>query len=356
MELISILPREISKGKAMEKNTGKEMIIILMMLILILLCLVGFVFIRQDQKKQLGKIEKLEEEIQALEDKRAHTVFDREELEMKYGGTEEEAENTEEGQAAEGDQGEGAPSPVEGAQTPAGIDAVRETVLANISGLQEAGERWQVYACRFSDQAEEVVGSGRMTAASLIKLYIMGAVYEKYDSITNQNGKGEVDGLLRSMITVSDNNAANTLTGMLGQGDPAAGRVAVTDYCNRNGYTDTDMGRMLLETGTDRENYTSVRDCGMFLKKIYSGEIPYGEDMMNLLKQQERRGKIPAGVPQGVVVANKTGELDFVENDAAVVFKDNCPYILCVMSENVRDASAARQTIVQISSGVYDNM
>ncbi len=116
------------------------------------------------------------------------------------------------------------------------------------------------------------------------------------------------------------------------------------------------MGRMLLETGTDRENYTSVRDCGMFLKKIYKGEIPYGEDMMNLLKQQERRGKIPAGVPQGVVVANKTGELDVVENDAAVVFKDNCPYILCVMSEDVRDTSAARQTIVQISSGVYDNM
>ena len=108
--------------------------------------------------------------------------------------------------------------------------------------------------------------------------------------------------------------------------------------------------------GTDRENYTSVRDCGMFLKRVYQGEIPYGEDMMNLLKQQERRGKIPAGVAQGVVVANKTGELDRVENDAAIVFKDNNPYILCVMSENVNDAAAARQTIVNISSGVYNNM
>ena len=93
MESISILPREISKGKAMKKNTGNEMIIILMLLILILLCLVGFVFLRQDQKKQLGQIEKLEEEIQVLEDKRAHTIFDREELEMKYGGTEEGTEN-----------------------------------------------------------------------------------------------------------------------------------------------------------------------------------------------------------------------------------------------------------------------
>lgn len=117
MELISILPREINREKAMKKNTGKEMIIILMLLILILLCLVGFVFIRQDQKKQLGQIEKLEEEIQVLEDKRAHTVYDREELEMKYDRTEEETENTVEEQTAD------APSPDEGVQTPANIDA-----------------------------------------------------------------------------------------------------------------------------------------------------------------------------------------------------------------------------------------
>jgi beta-lactamase class A len=78
--------------------------------------------------------------------------------------------------------------------------------------------------------------------------------------------------------------------------------------------------------------------------------------MMNLLKQQERRGKIPAGVPEGVIVANKTGELDYVENDAAVVFRDNCPYILCVMSENVENASVARQTIVNISSDVYSSI
>lgn len=333
----------------MNKNTGKEMIIILMLLILILLCLVGFVFLRQDQKKQSGQIEKLEEEIQVLKDKKAHTVYDREDLEMKYGVIEEEAEDNEEERTAE-------ENPGEEVRNPAGISAVRENIQANISGLQEAGEQWQIYACRLSDQAEETVGSGKMTAASLIKLYIMGAVYENYESITNQNGKETVDGLLRTMITVSDNNAANTLTGMLGQGDPAAGRAAVSDYCGRSGYTDSDMGRMLLETGTDRENYTSARDCGMFLKRIYQGEIPHSEDMMNLLKQQERRGKIPAGVPQEVEVANKTGELDRVENDAAVVFKDNNPYILCVMSGNVRDTSAARQTIVHISSGVYDNM
>ena len=93
---------------------------------------------------------------------------------------------------------------------------------------------------------EEAVGSGQMTAASLIKLYIMGAVYEDYDALTGRNGKDYIDALLRGMITVSDNNAANALTELLGQGDAAAGRAAVSDYCARNGYAgDRDRFREL---------------------------------------------------------------------------------------------------------------
>ena len=64
--------------------------------------------------------------------------------------------------------------------------------------------------------------------------------------------------------------------------------------------------------------------------------------------------KIPAGLPDGVTVANKTGELDRVENDAAVVLTENSPYILCVMSENLGDTASARQAIVSISSEVYN--
>ena len=61
-----------------------------------------------------------------------------------------------------------------------------------------------------------------MQAASLIKLYIMGAVYENYEQITGQYGRDSVDSNLYSMITVSDNDAANTLTTYLGGGDSAA--------------------------------------------------------------------------------------------------------------------------------------
>lgn len=236
------------------------------------------------------------------------------------------------------------------------IDGIQEALSSQISDRVSAGENWGTYVCRLSDGAEAVAGDGKMVAASLIKLYIMGAVYEDYDNITNTNGKDKVDGLLYSMITVSDNDASNTLTKMLGKGDAAAGRAAVTSYCAENGYNDSSMGRMLLETGTDRENYTSAKDCGKFLRAVYDKKVTHADDMLSLLKQQTRTGKIPAGVPAGVQTANKTGELANVENDAAIVFKEGNPYILCVMSGNLSAPGDAQKLIKNISADVYEKI
>mgnify|MGYP000706601035 FL=1 len=85
-----------------------------------------------------------------------------------------------------------------------------------------------------------------MQAASLIKLYIMGAVYEDYDSLSSKYSKDQLDNALNSMITVSDNDAANTLVNYLGGGDNTAGMARVNKFCQDHGYTSTSMGRLLL--------------------------------------------------------------------------------------------------------------
>ena len=79
------------------------------------------------------------------------------------------------------------------------------------------------------------------------------------------------------------------------------------------------MGRMLLESNENGENYTSAIDCCEFLKKVYLNQCNHSLEMLRYLKQQERTDKIPAGVPDEVEVANKTGELNDVENDAALI-------------------------------------
>lgn len=236
---------------------------------------------------------------------------------------------------------------------PEEIESVMQSVLDNHT---LAGEEWSVYV-RACDSLEEVaIHDVQMQAASLIKLYIMGAVYEQYEAVTAENGKDTVDNLLHSMITVSDNDASNSLTKMLGNGDGTAGRAVVNDYCARNGYANSNMGRMLLEQNPSGDNYTSVGDCGKFLVNVYNGSVPYADSMLSLLKQQERTGKIPAGIPSGVVTANKTGELETVENDAAIIFAEGQPYILCVMSGKLAGPQNARDTIVALSSEVYQTI
>ena len=244
----------------------------------------------------------------------------------------------------------------EGQEMSKWLDGISGVISNQIASRMEQGEDWAVYVQDIKSGTEKSSGQSKMQAASLIKLYIMGAVYENYEKITSAAGKEKVDALLQSMITVSDNEAANTLTRLLGNQNEAAGREVVNVYCNSQGYDDSSMGRMLLESNTNGDNYTSVKDCGLFLERIYKNSIPHAEEMLNLLKQQERTGKIPAGVPLGIETANKTGELSSVENDAAIIFAGEHPYILCVMSENLKDAVAARQAIVELSGDIYESM
>ena len=112
----------------------------------------------------------------------------------------------------------------------------------------------------------------------------------------------------------------------------------------------------MLDFDAEDDNYTSVEDCGAFLRDLYRQELTGAEQIIGFMKEQTRTEKIPAGVPAGTVTANKTGELDTVENDAALVWGGQEPYAICVMSQGLTDAAAARTSIQKLSSDVYELM
>lgn len=237
-------------------------------------------------------------------------------------------------------------------ETTADMTRIENELAEDLAVRAGSGENWSAAVVNLDTEDSCAVNNQSMQAASLIKLFIMGAVYEQYDSLTEIYGTDQIQSLLADMITVSDNTAANTLTNYLGDGDDAAGREAVNEYCAANSYESTVMGRMLLAPADNGDNMTSVSDCAEFLRKVYKGELPHAEEMLNFLKNQQRTHKIPSGLPEGVESANKTGELDTVENDAAIVFADT-PYILCVMSEKLSDVGRAQNNISEISTDVY---
>ena len=239
------------------------------------------------------------------------------------------------------------------------LSELQSQLQSQVDELNATDGTWAIYTENLNTNASCSVGDTQMQAASLIKLFIMGAVYENYDAVCAAGGgRDTVTNALTSMITVSDNDAANNLVTWLGNGDASAGMAAVNSFCENHGYNNTHMGRMLLASNANDDNYTSVSDCGKILREVYSGSdtLTYPEVMFSLLQKQERRNKIPAGIPtiDGAQVANKTGELETVENDAAIIF--NAPrndFILCIMSQNLTDTTQAQSVIQNLSNMIY---
>ena len=119
------------------------------------------------------------------------------------------------------------------------------------------------------------------------------AIYisEQYD--------GELRDLLSNMITVSDNDAANRLVELLGNGDFNVGKEVVNAFCSANGYSNTHLGRRFMYTNPADDNYTSSSDCRKILSDIYNGvcvNSEASEKMLQFLSAQTRKGKIPSGI------------------------------------------------------------
>lgn len=198
-------------------------------------------------------------------------------------------------------------------------------------------------------------------AASLIKLFVMETIYNQI-SLGNMKETEEISILLNKMITVSDNESCNKLVELLGTegSDFESGMKVVNDYIKSQGYTGTSMGRTLQDTReipAEGENYTTVADCGQMLSKIYHKtcvDEASSEKMYDFLLEQTRQSKIPEGIPAGVLVANKTGELDDTQSDVAIVEDpDKSVYILCIIGADVKNDSAAIAEIADISKVVF---
>lgn len=231
--------------------------------------------------------------------------------------------------------------------------------------LQQQEGDWAVYIENLATGDKFDINNHKMVSASLIKLFIMGEIYKEIEADTI--AWDDVDTYLESMITISDNEASNILVAKLGNGyytdmyeqSFRDGLVKVNNFAASIGCTDTEQQRDMMNSRIKpivEQNYTSVVDCGIFLSKLYHRQLiseAFDTEMIDRLKRQTRRGKIPAGLPKGTLCANKTGELNDVENDAAIVFSPKCDYIICIMANNLSNTSIARENITSLSETAY---
>lgn len=250
-----------------------------------------------------------------------------------------------------------------------GYDAVvqwrPEKTLQNLKQQMEEqiagydGE-WSVYCKNLTTEESFVIHDSPMKSASVMKLFIMGTVYTAFEN-GELSRTDEILELLHNMIVYSDNSASNELLSKLGNGNYADGIAKVDAFIEShefsnmtveyNGFNDP-----ATNTSTDHFNQVAAKDCGKLLEDIYRRtwvNRTVSNEMESLLLSQDTRYKIPAGLPEGVLCGNKTGEMDTTENDAAIIYGKDCDYILVVLSSDWDSKDQAISRIAELSRITY---
>lgn len=159
--------------------------------------------------------------------------------------------------------------------------------------------------------------------------------------------------LIRHMITRSSNLATNTLIAL-------ANPDSVNAMMRSLG-----ASRMRVLRGVEDEkafeagqnNTATARDLATLLHALESGRAASPAataQMRDVLMAQKFNEKIPAGLPPGVRVAHKTGDITAIAHDAAIVYPDGrAPYILVVLTKGIQAEPAADSLIADISRDIY---
>lgn len=162
-----------------------------------------------------------------------------------------------------------------------------------------------------------------------------------------------LDYLAREMIRISDNVATNLVIKQVGM-------LSIQEWLAENGYNITQLNRLMMDfdaIAAGRQNYTSSREMAHILGDLYSGEYlseTSTQFVIKLLLDCADRTTIPSKLPNEVLVAHKTGTLDYVRGDVGIILGDR-PLILAVFVEGFESIDQAEVVIGEIAKLVWKN-
>ncbi|MGC0774741.1 MAG: serine hydrolase [Candidatus Acidiferrum sp.] len=153
------------------------------------------------------------------------------------------------------------------------------------------------------------------------------------------------------MITVSSNFATNLLIEKLGVDNIRATVHSLhADGMNvMRGVEDIKA----YEKGLN--NTTTARGLFQLLDAIARGaavDQDSSRQMIEILERQKFNEGIPAGLPPGIPVAHKTGEITKIHHDAAIVFAPK-PFVLVILVRGIADIKVSAALMADITHLLY---
>jgi beta-lactamase class A len=160
--------------------------------------------------------------------------------------------------------------------------------------------------------------------------------------------------LCEAMITVSSNFATNLLIERLGIDNIRATVAAMGAE-----------GMHVLRGVEDQKafdkglnNSTTARGLLVLFEKLGRGTAVSRKadaEMVEILKRQKFNTAIPAGLPSGIAVAHKTGNITKIHHDAGIVYAKR-PYVLVILVRGVQDINQSAALMAQLSKAVYESV
>ena len=160
--------------------------------------------------------------------------------------------------------------------------------------------------------------------------------------------------LVTLMIVLSDNTATNMLIELVGM---HAVNTTMTDL----GLKSTVLRRQMMDFAAaqaGKENSTCAADVALLFQIIDSHRhlpLEYGTLMMDILKRQQVRDKLPFYLPEEIVLANKTGTLAGVEHDGGILFLPRSSYIIAILTADLTINYQGLQLVASIGKVIYDH-
>ena len=156
------------------------------------------------------------------------------------------------------------------------------------------------------------------------------------------------------MVVLSDNTATNILI-------EKVGLEAVNKRMDALGLPKTRLRRKMMDlqaAAEGRENVSTPLEMMTLLERIWKGSAigePYRKDLLAILAIP-KDSPLRAGVPEGVDVAEKPGELEAVRCDSGIVMLSGRPYVLCVMTTYLKRDADGNPAITAVSRIVFEHI
>ncbi|WP_181444578.1 serine hydrolase [Bacillus sp. 03113] len=154
--------------------------------------------------------------------------------------------------------------------------------------------------------------------------------------------------LMTLMIIVSDNTATNQLIDLIGWHE-------INQCIKALNLTSTRLNRKMMDLDAiklGKDNWTSAVNIGTCLKEIYKGSLlskESKEEILSMMRKQQFKEKLPAymNLEKGWI-ANKTGELEGIEHDCAIIQYNGITVYMAVLIDQLSAQEDGRETIRQI--------